>query len=391
MTTVEAGSHSRRWTPEVVQGGEPAEPYNLGPGYLDQELLPVGLMREAYTAALAEYGSAALGYGLDNGALDLRAALAARVSTVDGIACAAEQVLVTAGTTQALNLVCTALAAPGDRVLLDPHCYDLGKQIFTDAGLVPVAVPGDADGMDPAALERALRGGRTGFVYLNPTFHNPTGIVVPRHRRAELVRVATGGGVLVVEDDAYAELGLDGTRTPPSLAALAGYEGVVRLGSFAKTLAPGLRLGWLQASTGLAERLVTRGSFVSGGCLNHTTSLAVTALLLDGGYDRHLRWLRAQLAARRDALAETLRARLPEEIDFALPGGGFFLWLRARGEVAEADLVGAASRAGVAVAPGSRFGSSSGVRVRLAYSFTSPQRLTEAASRLGAAWRTILA
>ncbi|MFB9907043.1 aminotransferase class I/II-fold pyridoxal phosphate-dependent enzyme [Allokutzneria oryzae] len=381
-------SHARRWTPEVVQGGEPAEPFTLGPGYLDQALLPVDLMREAYSRALTEYGAAALGYGLDNGALDLRAALAQRASTVDGIPCAPEQVLVTAGTTQALNLVCTALAARGDPVLVDTHSYDLGRQIITDAGLPTRAVPGDSEGMDPAALERAITShrGRVGFLYLNPTFHNPTGIVVPRRRREELLRVAARHGVLVVEDDAYAELSLDGGSAPPSLAALAGYHGVIRLGSFAKTLAPGLRLGWLQTNAELAEKLVTRGAFVSGGCLNHTTSLAVTTLLRDGGYDRHLRWLRTQLAARRDALADVLRARLPEEIDFALPGGGFFLWLRSAARVAEDDLVAAASRAGVGVAPGARFGAHEQARIRLAYSFTSPRRLADAAELLAAAW-----
>lgn len=384
-------SHDRSWTDDVVQDSSPPGRIDLGPGYLEPALLPVDLLQGAYARALAEFGSAALAYGANNGATELRAALAARAAAADGSPCEPGQVLVTAGTTQALYLISTALAAPGDVVFVDQHSYDLGRRIFADCGLLVRAVAADEEGMDPAALDEAIaaergRGNGIGFVCLNPTFHNPTGLLVPERRRRELVAVAGRREVLLVEDDAYAELALDEVRTPASCAALSGYRGVIRLGSFAKTIGPGLRLGWLVADRRTAERLADRGVFVSGGSLNHTTSLAVTVLLRDGDYDRHLSWLRAQLAARRDALAGALRAEGAGAPEFHLPAGGFFLWIRPTGATTEAELLAAADRAGVRVAAGSRFGEHSRPAVRLAYSLNSPVRLAAAGARLAAAW-----
>lgn len=390
-------SHSCQWTGDVVQGGDSVHPWNLGPGYLQQELLPVDLLREAYWVALADYGSAALGYGADNGAREVRESLAARAEADDGVPCGADQVVLTAGTTQALYLICTALAGPGSVVLVDETSYDIGTRLFEECGLLVRPVASDAAGMDPAALEATIRavrseGRRAGFVYLNPTFHNPTGVVLPGPRRLELAEAARRAGVLLVEDDAYRELGFDEPELPASVAALADYQGALRLGSFSKTLGPGLRLGWLITNAELAGRLHSLGVFASGGCLNHTTSLAVGTLLADS-YDRQLRWLRGELRRRRDALAGVLREQLPAGVSFDLPAGGFFLWLRVATDVADdvADdvLVTAAAEAGVEVAAGSRFGSRRPA-IRLAYSFNCPERLAEAGHRLAAAWSPLL-
>lgn len=386
-------SHSCMWNGDVVQGGDSPVPWNLGPGYLQQELLPVDLLREAYWVALAEYGAAALGYGADNGARDIRASLAARAAAEDGVPCGADQVVLTAGTTQALYLICTAVACAGSVVLVDEAGYDIGRRLFAESGLSARPVAADPAGMDPVALGAAIRAVRAerrqvGFVYLNPTFHNPTGVVLPPPRRRELVEVAQREGILIVEDDAYRELSLDGEKPPASLAALADYQGVIRLGSFSKTLGPGLRLGWLITNEELARRLASRAVFASGGCLNHVTSLAVSTLLPDS-YDRHLHWLREELRSRRDALAAVLREELLTGVGFDLPSGGFFLWLRIDTGVDDATLVTAAAESGVEVAAGSRFGST-GPMVRLAYSFNSPARLTEAGHRLSAAWRPLL-
>jgi enduracididine biosynthesis enzyme MppQ len=400
---------------------------DLSPGYLEPSLLPVALLRDAYPRALEEFGAAALSYGYNSGALPLREALAEAAPAADGHSCGPDNIVITSGTSQTLYLLATYFGARGDVVLVDEACYDFGRQIFVDCGLSAVRVPADRSGMDPAALARALTAisERIAFIYLNPTFHNPTGLVVPLDRRRELLAVAERHGALIVEDDAYAELNLaEGTRPPPSLAALAGYRGVVRLCSFSKTLGPGLRLGWLLAAPALAERIASHAVFVSGGCLNHATSLAVTMLLTGGEYQAHLHGLRARLRERRDVLVDELRAALPADIDFATPAGGFFLWLTfdRSGSAdsatllgsassttllgsassttllgsassatllgsAEEDLVAAATRAGVRVAAGSRFGSGARPAIRLAYSFNSPGDLRIAARRLAAAWK----
>ncbi|MGV4925021.1 enduracididine biosynthesis enzyme MppQ [Streptomyces sp. BHT-5-2] len=384
--------HTRQWRPGVVQEVAPADVLDLGPGYIEPALLPVPLLRDAYAQALAEYGAAALGYGHNPGAEPLRALLAARAAAADGRPCDPEQVVLTAGTSQALYLLATALAAPGDTVLTEELCYDLGRRIFRDCRLRPAPVAMDGSGMLPEALDEALarlaaEGARTAFVYLTPTHHNPVGHTMPTERRRRLLEVAARHDVLIVEDDAYAELPLDDdTAPPPSLASLAGYRGVVRLCSFSKTLGPGLRLGWLLADRALARRLVAHGLFVSGGSLNHTTSLAVATLLAGGAYDRHLTSFRARLRDRRDALVGALRRTAGERVELRVPQGGFFLWLRFGAGADESALLAGAARAGVGIAAGSRFGTTQEVGVRLAFSFNPPAVLEQAAQRLTTAW-----
>ncbi|MFH8381038.1 aminotransferase class I/II-fold pyridoxal phosphate-dependent enzyme [Kitasatospora sp. NPDC018058] len=391
-----AARHTRRWQRGLVQ--ETAEPgvIDLGPGYLEPALLPVELLREAQAAALAEFGAAALAYGTNAGAAPLREALAERAARADGHPCAPENVLVTSGTSQALYLISTALASPGDAVLVDGLCYDLAQKLFADCRLTLRRVPADAAGTSPEGLRETLRGleregVRPAFLYLNPTFHNPTGRTLPTPRRRELLAVAADHGLLVVEDDAYAGLALDpAAEPPPSLTALAGHQGVLRLGTFAKTLAPGLRLGWLLGDPALVDRLASHGLFVSGGSLNHVASLAAAVMLGNGEYDRHVAFLREQLRLRRDVLAEGLRAvDRPEPVRFRVPSGGYFLWLEPVAGLPEAELLRAAALAGVRIAAGSRFGPGGAHSFRLAFSFNSPERLTMATERLAAAWRTL--
>jgi enduracididine biosynthesis enzyme MppQ len=369
------------WLPGVVQSPQPPGIVNLGLGYLDPGLLPVGLLRDAYVAALAEYGPAALAYGENQGPLPLRTALAARLGLTGP-----DHVVVTAGTSSMLGML-AARAPAGGVVLADALSYDLGIGIFRERGLVVRRVPMDADGMDPAALDAMVAAERRplAFVYLVPTFHNPTGLLVPEARRRELLDVAGRHGLLVVEDDAYADLALTEHPVPPSVAALAGYRGVLRLGTFAKSLAPGLRLGWLAADAGTAAGWADSAVFVSGGGVNHLAAVAVTGLIESGRYDEHLRCLRDQLRDRRDVLVQTLRAGLPPVFRVTRPDGGFFVWVRLPDRCSERELVEAASRAGVPVAAGSRFGAG-GPAVRLAFTFHPRQRIADAASRLVAAW-----
>ncbi|WP_416520570.1 aminotransferase class I/II-fold pyridoxal phosphate-dependent enzyme [Streptomyces achromogenes] len=365
----------------MVQAVSPPGVIDLGPGYLEPNLLPVDEVLPLYAEALTTFGPAALSYGANAGAEPLRALLAARYG------CTAEEIMVTAGTSQALTLLCTVLGRPGQLVVVERTCYDLGRSIMTDHGLRLREVDADGEGVRPEALDRSLsHGDDVAFVYLTPTFHNPTGTVAGEQRRRELLAVAAWHGVPIVEDDAYAELSLDRPAPPPSLAALAGRRGVIRLGSFAKTLGPGLRLGWLEAEPELINTLAGRGQLVSGGALNHLTSLAVSMLMGDDRYERRLSWLRGQLRLRREALVAALRSGLGESVTVNRPVGGFFVWLTFEQRRSEAALLAAADRAGVAVAPGSRFGSAVGTHLRLAYSLNPPDRLAEAATRLAAAW-----
>ena len=372
-------SHRRAWRSGIVQQVSPARVVDLGPGYLQPELMPAGLLAEAYQNALVEFGSAALAYGDDRGAAPLRAAVAGRGDQ--------DNVLVTAGSSHALYLLATMLAKPGDVVLVEQFGYDLGQRLLRDAGLRVVPVSMDAHGVDPSAFEDAARAhrGRIAFACMTPTFHNPTGVVVPERRRRELLAVADRFGVLIVEDDAYADLVLDG-EVPPSMVDIAGHQGVVRLRTFSKSVAPGLRLGFLLADPRTVTRMAEHALFVSGGSANHLASLAVAQLIASGAYARHLAWLREQLRARRDALAGGLRAAFGPDLACDVPAGGYFLWLRSA-TAPESALLDAAEAAGVRICDGSRFGAGPSATVRLSYSFNPPSDLAAAGAGFAAAWQ----
>jgi enduracididine biosynthesis enzyme MppQ len=386
-SAADPAAHVRRWLPGVVQTTSPPCTIDLGPGYLEPALLPVGAVRDACAEALEEFGAAALSYGHDPGVDLLRELLAGRATAADRTPCRAANVLLTAGTSQALHLLATTFARPGDVALTEDVGYDLGHRILVDCGLRPVRVPGDVEGPLPDAFELLLeRGPRPALFYVNPTHHNPLGRVVPLARRRALVEIAARYRLLVIEDDAYSELGFDDEPLPPSLAALAGYRGAVRLGTFSKTLGPGLRLGWLLADPSVVTVLVGHGLLRSGGSLNHLASLTAAVLLRDGRYDERLIDLRTQLRARRDALVDALAAYLGERVGFRRPAGGYFLWLRLPLEMNEATALQAAARAGVAVAPGSRFGPTRRPCVRLAYSAAPPALLRTSVQRLADGW-----
>jgi DNA-binding transcriptional MocR family regulator len=272
-------------------------------------------------------------------------------------------IFVTAGASQALTLLCQLLTEPGDTVLVDTPTYHLALRIFRDHGL-RLAATGD------------LAGAR--FLYTVPTFGNPTGRSLSGDARLSLVRAAQRSGVPVIEDDTYRELGYDGPA-PPSLWDLAGGHGVIRVGSFAKTVAPGLRLGWLDADPSLVRRLVGLGYVDSGGGVNHATASTMATFGASGAYDRHLARLRAAYREQRDALAG--------ELGVAGPAGGWFLWLRLPAGLRGAALLPVAERHGVSFVEGSRFTVDGGAddHIRLSFSMLAPPDLVEAAHRLQAA------
>jgi DNA-binding transcriptional MocR family regulator len=269
-------------------------------------------------------------------------------------------------------------------VLTELLTYDLARRIFVDRGLAVRGVP-----LDPDVLTKAVatEERRIAFLYVLPTFHNPTGSVMSRARRTGLLEAARELGLLIVEDDPYTDLALTPAASIPSLAGLAGYRDVIRLCTASKSLAPGLRLGWLLTDAERCSQMTSSGMFASGGGLNHLAALATATLLESGAYDRHVRWLRAELRARRDALLTPLRSGLPH-FSFTAARGGFFIWVELPPARTETDVLEAAIHAGVLVAAGSRFGDTGRPAIRLSFSFHNPERLAEAARRLIPAWQS---
>ena len=370
-------------------------------GNPDPALLPVDDIARAADLALRRDGPRALAYGAEQGPRRLLEPLAAWLAGQEGRAVSPTEIFVTGGVSQGLDLLCTLLTRPGDAILVQSPVYHLALRIFADHGLELVPVASDDLGLrvdDLAALLKALPGeGRTArFLYLVPTFCNPTGISLAAERRAALVRLAEAHGLTILEDDVYRELWYD-SSPPAPLQRSAAAGTVIRLGSFSKILAPGLRLGWLIAAPEMVARCVSSGLLDSGGGVNHFTAHAAAAYLDLGLLDGHIERLRTAYRERRDALLDGLARFMPPHCRWTAPGGGFFIWVQLPEGYDSSTLLPIAEQAGVSYVPGARFctggggerhtapaATAGGCRcLRLAFSLLSAAELAEGARRLG--------
>jgi DNA-binding transcriptional MocR family regulator len=366
--------------------------WEFGWGQPDPDLLPVAAMREALAAALDQWGPTMLAYGAAEGARPLRSWIRARILEREGLAIAPEECITSAGNSDAIDQVCTLFTSPGDTVIVESPSYHLALRIMRDHGLTLHAVPMDDGGLDVGALKDTLgalarAGTRARLLYTIPTFHNPTGLSLEHSRRQALVDLAAAHGLLVIEDDVYRELAYDGDA-PPSLFGLAPRGTVLRLGSFAKSLAPGLRLGWINGSAEHLHRLCDGGLRDSGGGPNYAIGMMAASLCDSGAFEAHVSRLRAEYRRRRDALCAALSESLPADCTFTRPGGGFFVWLTLPPSLdAAALLASAEARHQVSFVPGHPFAIDGSGRsaLRLAFSLMKPDALAEGTRRLCAA------
>ncbi|MEV6838174.1 PLP-dependent aminotransferase family protein [Streptomyces sp. NPDC051133] len=358
--------------PEMINfaGGLPA------PELFDREGIAA-----AFHAVLAQSAAQALQYSTTEGEPVLRAGIAARV-TAQGLPTDPDDLLVTTGSQQALSLLATALLEPGDTVLVESPCYLAALQVFGLAGARVVPVPGDADGVDPAALEAAVRRERPKLLYLVPTFQNPTGRTMPAPRREEIAAVAARGGLWIVEDDPYGELRYDG-RPVPWIASCPGAEDrTVLLGSFSKVMAPGLRLGWLRAPAELrrACAVAKQAADLHTPTLNQLAAARYLDVL-----DAHVARVRAVYGARRDAMLAGLPDALPAGSVWNRPEGGMFLWARLPESYDTLALLPRAVEQNVAYVPGAPFyaGEPDRSTLRLCFVTQTPEEIAEGLRRLG--------
>jgi 2-aminoadipate transaminase len=370
---------------------------DYGWGHPDLELLPAGDLAGATEIALHRWGREALSYGAEQGPGRLIDALRAWLVRREGSAPPEEQLFITGGASQALDMICSLLTRPGDIALVESPTYHLALRIFRDHGLELMPIEADEDGLRPDRLAGALetlhlRGVRPRFLYTVPTFNNPTGMTMPPERRRAVLALAEQAQVLILEDDVYHALWFD-EPPPPSLYTLAPAGPVVRLGSFSKILAPGLRLGWLSASPEFVQTCVRSGLLDSGGGVSHFVAQVVAEFMELGLLDAHVERLRADYARRRDALLDALARFLPPQASsgrdeagcsWRAPGGGFFVWVGLPEGYDTSALLHEAEAAGVSYVPGRRFyaGAGGDRYARLAFSLVALQELEEGVRRL---------
>lgn len=350
------------------------------------ELFPVTELAAAFAAVLAARGSEVLQYSPSEGNPRLRAVLADYLSS-RGTPARAQDILLTNGSQHGLDLVAKALLDPGDTVLVEDPTYLGALQAFLPyrPRLAPVAA--DAQGMRPDALAASLRAERPKLIYLMPTFQNPRGACMDRRRRLQLTAIARSAGVTVLEDDPYGELRYRGQHLP---GLRHFWDQVVYLGSFSKTMAPGLRLGWIVAPPSLLPALKLG---LQATCLNVSalTQAVAAAVLAGNGYHAHLQGLRQAYAERLEAMLAALQRYFPPGAVWNRPQGGLFVWVTLPPGLQALDLVDPALAEGVAFVPGAPFyvGSGGAGAMRLNFSNAPPalietgvQRLARAIDRL---------
>jgi 2-aminoadipate transaminase len=362
------------------------EVISLAGGLPGTDLLPRERIAASLAAAMAD--PAAVQYGETAGLRPLREVLAEHETERLGRAVAAEAVVVTSGSQQALDLVARALLDPGDPVVVEDPVYVGALQVFQAAGADLHPVPVDADGMAVDVLaDRLAAGLRPRLVHTVSSFHNPRGVTLSAARRALLGELADRYGFLVVEDDPYGLLAFDG---PPPVPVAAHGDRVVRLGSASKVLAPALRVGWLTGPAPLCAA-VERLKQCTDLCTSSLTQLVTADLLADHAwFAAHLDRLRAALRERATALTSAVTGVFDDVVTCSVPTGGMFCWLEFRDGTRPADLLPTALDHGVGYVPGTAFavGRDLSAAARLCFASNPPGELHTAVDRLGAAWRT---
>jgi 2-aminoadipate transaminase len=352
----------------------------------DPRLFPVDAFRVALNRVLRRAGGAALGPEDSQGNAGLRASFAAYLRKLD-IEARAESVVVTSGSQQAIDLVVSALIRPGDRVAVEDPTWPGALGALEAAGAEIAGVPLDGQGMRLDALEDLLGRGGVRLIYTVPTFHNPTGSVMPAGRRREMVRLAQRHGVPVVEDDALREVRF-GSPLPPPLAALDSSGNVICVGSFTKSILPAARLGYLVAPPKLRQWAVARKRSMDLFC-SPLLQRAMAEYLDSGQAVRHWKRISRAYAQRQRAMAAALARHFPRGAVWERTAGGPVMWVRLPDGVSARALFRDAARAGVSFAPGEAFF----VRpddqpyIRLNFAALEPQEIERGIATLGAVLR----
>ena len=362
--------------PEVV---------SLAGGMPFVQALNLEQMSETIARLVRDRGAVALQYGSGQGDATLREQILEVMAEV-GISAHADDVVVTTGSQMALDLVTRVFCDPGDTVLVESPSYVGALGVFRAYECNVVHVTMDEQGLLPAALEERIKnaraaGERVKFIYTIPSFHNPAGVTQGPARRAELLAIAQREGILLVEDDPYGLLGFDG-EVPRAIRADGG-DSVLYLGSFSKTIASGLRVGWALAPHGVREKLVLAAESAVL-CPSNYSQLTISEYLATQPWREQVKVFREVYRERRDALLESLDQLMPLGTTWTVPAGGFYSWLTLPDGLDATAMLPRAIAALVAYVPGTGFYVDGQGRqnLRLSYCYPEPDRIREGVRRL---------
>jgi 2-aminoadipate transaminase len=329
--------------------------YNFIGGHNDADHVPLDALIKAMNDVLTREGRTLATYGLASGPLGyrpLREFLAQKLKRTAGIVCDADEILITSGSLQALDLVNGILLDRGDTVVIEQATYQGALTRLARLGVNAVGIPLDGEGMRIDALAEALaelkrRGVRPKYIYTIPTVQNPTGTILSEARRRDMLRLADQYGVPIFEDDCYADLIWDGKR-PPALYAMSASGNVIHIGSFSKSIAPALRVGYIVADWSLLSRMQSIKADAGSGALEQM----VLGEFCPAYFDAHVPQLTRGLRAKLETLMDALNEQFGTAAEFDDPKGGIFLWVKLPDAVDTLKLFAPALAAGVAINPG---------------------------------------
>ena len=357
--------------------------YNFTGGNNDSDELPLDGLIAAANSVLTREGRTLATYGLSSGPQGyrpLREFLTAKLKRDASIACTADDILIVSGSLQAIDLVNGALLTRGDTVIFEKDSYQGSLNRLKRLGVDVVGLPLDGEGMRMDALATALadlkaRGITPKYIYTIPTVQNPTATIMGERRRAELLRLAGQYGVPVFEDDCYADLVWDGRR-PPAIYAMSQSANVIHIGSFSKSIAPALRVGFIVAPWAIMSRMLALKTDAGSGALEQM----VLAEYCAPHFTTHVPALRNGLRRKVETLMETLNEQFGTAAEFEDPKGGIFLWIKLPDNVDTMKLYQAALKQGVAINPGNEWSTDkqhSSSRLRICFASPTHEQIRE--------------
>ncbi len=357
--------------------------YSFVGGNNDPDGVPVDGLVEAVNAVLRREGKALATYNLAHGPqgyLPLREFLVKKLKRDAGIVSTPDDIMIVSGSLQALDLVNNTLLARGDTILIEQESYQGSINRLARLGVNMVGIPFDDQGIRIDALANALaelkqKGVTPKYIYTIPTVQNPTGTILPESRRAEMLKLSGQYGVPIFEDDCYADLIWDGQR-PPAIHAMSKTGNVIHIGSFSKSIAPALRVGFIVAPWAMMSRMLALKTDAGSGALEQM----VLAEFCAPHFESHVPKLTRGLRAKLDTLMEALNEQFGTSAEFWDPKGGIFLWVKLPDHVDTLKLYQAALAAGVAINPGPEWSTNkaySGSRLRLCFASPSHEQIRE--------------
>jgi 2-aminoadipate transaminase len=368
---------------ELPQGVLP-DTISLVFGHPDLTTLPVDGLRAATEAVLCSpQAHLALQYGPEQGTPALIDYLVEKLNREEGLGLTGDNLMLVAGSVHAVDMTARLYAGHDGVVLVEAPTYRDALHVFRDHGVALRPVPINGDGMVVEALAEQLtllqrEGKPPRLLYTIPNFQNPSGVTLATARREAILELACEHGFVVVEDDVYRDLAFEG-EVPPSFYALSGGQGVLRIGSFSKIVAPGLRLGWLIAASEYVQRCVHCGTSQMGGGANPFTAHVVAEYCRAGHLELQIARLRQVYRRRRDVTLAALERHMPPGVNWTRPRGGFFVWLTLPEGTSVGPLQEAARQRGVLFVPGTGFFADGGGErnLRLAFSFVPPDEIEQ--------------